>query len=205
MHKDTTQQNMEEKELQSVLDEISVQPDTHAVASSFSSVMETVTNPEFDRIPYATEKDVSPLHPVSIMKNITKIFAVAVPALALVLMVGYVTFQKDDMSNYDDIFTVALSDESMFEEESFEDDYEDLLEDVVSEDVSDLLAYNEVPKPTPQKQTEIPTTEPVTKDLETTLTALDALFDSDDIDDAALDTWFADESASDTLFETYDI
>lgn len=215
MNKKHSQLHTDDANLNAVLAELAAAPDDAVVTTSFNETMEVVTNTEQIRILHTTKKDVSALSIQSIMTNLTKTVLVAVPTLAVVLLVGYNTLEKNGLGQYEDIMQAALEDEYAYA--PYEADYGDLLEVSSLEDDLDLVSHKteaeEIVTNTPAvtsssgSEMGLPVEEvqEATVALEETLQAIDDIFLEDDIDDSELNAWFADDLAGDALFDSYDI
>ena len=197
-----------------ILSELTRAPKQAEVEQSFLAAMETVTKMEPVRIHLETHQE-SNVISTYLMNHTIKIIAGA--AVFVLMLIGGYQLIGNPAGDYEDIYAAALEDEEAYVMEFGVDDFADLEETAEVEDIAAIVAVADpgeqtpvsVPSnppstsaPTPASP---PTTESETADLEEALSALEALFEEDDINDSDLEDWFSDTSAGDTLNQSYEI
>ncbi len=176
------------RNIEDILSALSEAPSTSEVRASFEKTLASVTKLPPVRIPERAQNETRIISPY-LMHLSPKTLGLGVAALALVLVIGYATMGNRGGEN--DIMTAALDEESSYEIATPEDSYDDLTED----EPSDELALADTPSGG--------TTGGGSASVDSSLTIMEGLFATDDIDDAALKTWFSDTSAAEGVSADY--
>ncbi len=188
-----------EENLDTILSSLAEKPSEGVVAASFSQTMQLVTKAENKRIlvkPHKEEKIISPY----LMQLHTKVSLLA-GTLVVVLIVGYMSINRTAPYLDLELEQAALEEQSEYELTAPEDDFGDLGEDYLEEDPS---LFGSTDGGGTSATTPSSPTSPITTDVSAELSVLDSIFASDDIDDAALEDWVTDTSATDQLTNEYD-
>jgi hypothetical protein len=181
------------RNIEYVLSALSEAPSVFEVKTSFDETLASVTKLSPVRIPVRAQNETRIISPY-LMHLSHKTIGLGVAALAIVLIVGFATFGNH--GSQDDIMTAALDEESSYEITTPDDTYGDLTEEEPSEE----LALAETPSTSGGSKGN---SGGATLSVDASLTTIEGLFATDDIDDAALNTWFSDTSAAEGIGGDY--
>ncbi len=186
----------DDREAAKIIAVLSAAPKTADVEESFRRTMRAVTNQGAARIQSVPQPNSEgPIISPFLMQLHTKL-SLGAGALVVVLLVGYMTFNRTNP--YIDISDGGIEDQSAYELFMPEDDFADLSEEPIgSPDDPATISPGAGSEPASPSSGAL--------NVNADIATFESLFMSDDIDDATLETWVTDTSASDGLIESYDI